>query len=285
MKRLAVGAAMAAGFAFAGIARNAEEPLWEAGVGLAAIHFPQYRGSDQDKNYVLPVPYFVYRGDFLNADREGVRGRFVKTDRLDVDLSLGASLPVSSSENQARQGMPDLRPSIEIGPSINWTLYRSIERGARLDLRFPVRAAFTIESHPRFIGGQFFPHVNLDLRDRDRFPGWNLGLLAGPIFTDSRYNHYFYEVQPEFATPERPAYSPPGGGFAGTEFIAALSKRFPKYWVGGFVRYDTLAGARFESSPLVTSHHYFAVGLGISWILGESRQRVDVPELGSPLRG
>jgi outer membrane scaffolding protein for murein synthesis (MipA/OmpV family) len=82
-------------------------------------------------------------------------------------------------------------------------------------------------------------------------------------------------VAPEFATPERPAFTP-GGGFAGMEYLAAVSKRYTKLWVGGFVRYDTLGGAAFAESPLVTSKHYFAAGFGLAWILGESTERVAV---------
>jgi hypothetical protein len=64
------------------------------------------------------------------------------------------------------------------------------------------------------------------------------------------------------------------------QFLAALSKRFPKYWVGGFVRYDTLNNAAFEQSPLVTTKKYFAAGFAISWILGESKERVPVTPYG-----
>jgi len=257
----------------------ADLPLWEAGVGVAAIEFADYRGSDHSRAFALPAPYFVYRGDFFKADRYGMRGVFMKTDTLDLNLSLGASLPVDSNETPARAGMPDLAPSIEAGPSLVVTMWRSTEQRMRLDLRMPLRGAVTIESHPRYIGLQFFPHLNLDIHDPAGMTGWNLGLLAGPVYTDGRYNRYFYEVAPAFATATRPAYSP-GGGYAGIQFIAALSKRFPKYWVGGFVRYDTLRGAVFEDSPLVTSKRYAAGGFGISWILGASSQRVPVNPYG-----
>jgi outer membrane scaffolding protein for murein synthesis (MipA/OmpV family) len=262
------------------LAHAKEEPLWEAGLGVGAIHFPQYRGSEQSKDYVLPAPYFVYRGDFLKADREGARGVFFRNENVDINMSLGASLPVSSSDNRAREGMSDLKPTVEIGPSFELTLWRSSRRDAKLDLRMPLRGAISVEARPRFVGTQFFPHLNVDLRNERYFPGWNLGMLAGGVFTDRRYNDYYYRVDPAFATPSRPAYDPPGGGYAGTEAIVALSKRFPRYWVGGFVRYDTLNNARFEESPLVTSKHYFAAGFAIAWILGESKSRVDVPDLG-----
>jgi len=100
------------------------------------------------------------------------------------------------------------------------------------------------------------------------------------IFTERRYNRYFYEVAPEFATADRPAYKAPGSGYAGTEMVMGFSKRFPSFWVGGFARYDTLRGANFESSPLVTSKKYVAFGLGVSWIFKESARRVEVNPFG-----
>ena len=257
----------------------ADEPLWEAAIGVGAVEFPDYRGSSHSRVYPIPVPYFVYRGRFLQADRRGARAVFLDTDRVELNLSLGASLPVDSSRNAAREGMPNLRPTLEFGPSLDLTLWQASDRLAKVELRLPLRGATTIEAHPRFAGTQFSPTLNLDVLDPAGFGGWNLGLLAGPIFTDARHNRYFYEVRPEFATPQRPAYTV-GGGYAGTQFIAALSKRFPKFWVGGFVRYDTLGGAKFEASPLVTSKHYVAAGIGISWIVGESSQRVPVTEFG-----
>ena len=255
-----------------GSAAAADEPLWEAGIGMAGLHFPDYRGSEQSRNYALPTPYLVYRGDFFKADRYGLRGVLFATDRLDLNLSVGASLPVDSSRNRAREGMPDLRPSFELGPSLYVTMWRSADRRVRLDARFPVRGAVTIESNPRYIGGQFFPHVNVDVVDPVGLAGWHLGMLAGPVYTDARYNRYYYEVAPAYATAARPAYTP-GAGYAGMQFLVAVSKRFPRYWIGGFARYDTLRGAVFESSPLVTSKKYVAAGIGISWILGESSQR------------
>ena len=278
---LAAAAVAAAGCSVPAMARD--EPLWEAGIGLTALDFPDYRGSSHSRAYVLPFPYLIYRGPFLRQDRHGLRGVFLENERFDLNLSVGASLPVDSSKNAAREGMPNLRPTVEFGPSLDVALWEAPSGRARVELRMPLRATVTVESHARFIGGQFSPHINLDLVDPLGRRGWNLGLLAGPVFTDGRYNRYFYEVADAFATPSRPAYTA-GGGYGGMQFIVALSKRFPKFWVGGFARYDTLAGAVFEQSPLVTSKRYFAAGIGFSWILRESPRRVPTNELGEPLK-
>jgi outer membrane scaffolding protein for murein synthesis (MipA/OmpV family) len=253
----------------------ADEPLWEAGMGIATVYLPDYRGSDHSRGYALPFPYFVYRGDFFKSDREGVRGIFYKDDRFDLHLSAGASLPVESKNNPVRAGMPDLRPSVELGPAMDVRLWRSPDRKTTVEARFPLRFAVTVESHPEYIGAQFSPHLNLDVTDPLGVPGWNLGMLAGPVLTDARYNRHYYGVSAEFATPTRPEYTPPRG-YGGMQFIVALSKRFPAFWVGGFARYDTLHGAVYDESPLVTSKRYAAGGVAIAWILGESKERVPV---------
>lgn len=255
----------------------AELPLWELGAGIGAFALPDYRGADEGRGYVLPVPYIVYRGKFLKADRHGIRGTLFDSDRLDLNLSVAASLPVDSTRNAARSGMPDLEPSVEFGPSLEIALWRSGDRSDLLALRLPLRAAFTVEGSPRAIGWVATPHLNLDLAGRGALAGWNLGLLAGPVYGSRRQHQYFYGVAPEFATPARPAYDAPGG-YAGLQFIAAASRRFPRYWVGAFLRADTLRGAAFEASPLLRRETYVAGGAGIAWLLGESTQRVQAEQ-------
>jgi hypothetical protein len=41
-----------------------ELPLWEAGIGVFPGTFPNYRGSDDQQDYLLPFPYLVYRENF-----------------------------------------------------------------------------------------------------------------------------------------------------------------------------------------------------------------------------
>ncbi len=94
-----------------------EHPLWELGVGVGAITLPDYRGSDESHTYVLPVPYFVYRGEHLKADRNGVRGMLYDSDKVDLNISISGTIPVHSKDNAARRGMADLKPAIEVGPT------------------------------------------------------------------------------------------------------------------------------------------------------------------------
>jgi len=246
------------------------EPLWELGVGVAGFSFYDYRGSSQSNTYVFPVPFFAYRGPILRADRDGARAVLFEGRRIAVDVSLGASVPTKSKDDEARTGMPDLAGTFEIGPNLIAELWQSSDRTLRLELRLPVREAITLQRSPRAIGLTFSPNLNLDVS----LPGkGNLGLLAGPLFADSRYHQYFYGVAPEFATPARPAYNAPGG-FAGWRATAAFSRRFGDAWLGAFVRYDDLHGASFAPSPLVQKQTSVTAGFGLSWIFATSSQRV-----------
>ncbi|MBW8307291.1 MAG: MipA/OmpV family protein [Thiobacillus sp.] len=274
-RRLSLAAllfACCAGHAFA-----AEKPLWELGAGISALSLPDYRGSDQASVYAIPFPYLIYRGEFLKADRHGIRGTFFGTDRIELNLSLGASLPVNSDDNRARQGMPDLQPTVELGPSLDLNLWRTADRRTRLDLRLPVRTAVTVKGGMDDIGWVFSPRLNLDITDVAGLAGWNMGLLAGPMYGSERNHDYFYTVAPQFATADRPAFDAKGG-YAGSQLMMTASKRYPKYWLGAFVRWDSLEGAVFADSPLVKSENYFAAGVGIAWILGESSTRVEAVE-------
>ena len=136
-------------------------------------------------------------------------------------MSFDATTPVRN--DRERSGMPDLKPTVELGPSFDLHLFRSDDGAMKLDLRMPLRAALTVEASPRIIGWTFSPRLNLDLRNPFGLPGWNLGLLAGPLFADRRYHDYFYSVAPQFATASRPEYHA-AGGYAGTQILAALTQ-------------------------------------------------------------
>jgi len=251
------------------------EPLWELGIGAAAVRFADYRGSDHQRVYALPLPFVAYRGRFLRADRDGARAILFAGRRVEVDVSLSASVPTRSKDNDARRGMPDLSGTFEIGPNLNLELWQSADRKLKLDLRMPLREAVTLQGSPRGIGVTFSPNLNLDVRN---FAGrWNLGMLAGPLFADRKYHEHFYGVAPEFATATRTAYSAPGG-YAGWRATTAFSRRLGNAWLGGFVRYDDLHGAAFADSPLVKRQSSVTAGFGISWIFAVSNQRVAASE-------
>lgn len=259
----------------AGVAHAEEKPLWEFGLGVGTMLFDDYRGSDETNVYPVPVPYFVYRGDFFKADSEGVRGLLFNRRYAELSMSVNGTIPVSSDDNDARRGMPGLRSTVEIGPSLDLHVFKSADERFKFDIRLPVRAPLTVESSPRTLGWIFAPRFNLDIADVAGYEDWNLGLSVGPMFADRKYHRYFYSVAERHATAERPAYQA-DGGYSGSHAIISLSKRFPDYWVGAYVRYDSLHGADFAASPLVKRQYSVSAGIGIAWMITQSKIMVDV---------
>jgi MipA family protein len=253
-----------------------QKPLWEAGLGVGGIVFPDYRGSDELKAYPIPLPYIVYRGKFLKADREGVRGEVFNRKYAELSLSVNGSIPVNSDDNDIRQGMPDLKPTLELGPSLDLHLWQSPDSRIKADLVLPLRAPITIESSPQFIGWVFAPRFNLDIENIGA-TGWNLGLGAGPLFADEKYHDYYYSIAPRYALPQRPTFSA-DGGYSGFHVLGSLSKRFANYWVGAYFRADSLHNAAFDDSPLVKQDYALSGGIGIAWMIGKSKRMVEAEE-------
>lgn len=253
------------------VAQEQGVPLWEVGGGATVLRVPDYRGSEEVRNYVFPIPWFVYRGEIFRADRDGVRARLFDSERVDLRIGIGGSVPVDSDRNQARQGMQDLRPLFEVGPVANVHLWRTDDRRAALDLRLPARAAFTVRSGVRHVGYVFAPQLNLDLRwpsatAPDR---WNLGLLVEVPFSDRRLNGYFYDVSAAEATATRPEYRS-RSGYGGWQTLAALSHRRDRWWFGAFIKYDNVSGAVFADSPLVTQRRQVSGGIAVSYVFARS---------------
>jgi MipA family protein len=261
----------------AGTLHAEEKPLWEFGMGAGGLSFPDYRGSDRTQFYPVPVPYFVYRGKFLKADRDGLRGVFFDHRQVELNLSINATIPVDSDDSSARRGMPDLKPSVEIGPSLNVHLWRSADEHVKVDLVLPLRAPLTIESSPQSLGLLFEPRVGLSVQDLAGHDGLKFGIGAGLSYADEKFHEHYYSVAPRFATSTRAAYDA-DAGYSGAHVLTSVSRRFPRYWVGAYLRYDMLAGTTFEDSPLMQTNHSLAGGIAFAWMLRESSRRVTVEE-------
>jgi outer membrane scaffolding protein for murein synthesis (MipA/OmpV family) len=143
-----------------------------------------------------------------------------------------------------------------------------------------VRAAIATDfSHTNGVGFVFSPHLSYTTRPLIAGVKWNLGAQAGPIFATGEFHQYFYGVDQSFASAERPAYSA-DGGYSGAYALMSLSRRFPRFWIGAFARFDMLKGAVFEDSPLVRRDYAFMAGVALAWVFAESSKkvRIDVDE-------
>ena len=258
----------------AGIAVCADKPLWELGAGLGVLQMPDYRGSDKNRIYVLPYPYFIYRGDILQVERDRVSGRIFKTDTVLLDFSFYGQVPVKSSDNDTRSGMPDLDPTFEAGPALNITLLENRQERYKLNLSLPARAVFSTDfSSLRHEGWVFSPRLSFEKGDIIAGSGWNLGLSAGPILADRGYNSYYYSVEPRYATATRPSYDA-GAGYGGSSVMLGLNKGYKQLILNAFVSVHFLQGAVIEDSPLVKSSYAVMSGIAVSWVFLKSAKSV-----------
>ncbi|MBK1614045.1 hypothetical protein CKO44_11265 [Rubrivivax gelatinosus] len=263
MKVLAAAALVAAAAAPA-----AAEPLWEAGLGATALRLPHYRGAAESSTWLLPLPWFVYRGERLRADRDGARALLFDTGRAEFDLGFAAGTPTRSDDDRARRGMDDLEPTVEVGPRLRLALAEG--RGWKTELRLPVRAVIGVDRSPSLLGWTAAPSLALD----GEHAGWGWGLQAGPIWGDRRLHRHYYEVRADEAAPGRPAYAA-AGGYAGWQATAALSRRAGAWWLAGFVRADSVAGAAFADSPLVRRTNNVGAGIALVRVFARSEREAD----------
>ncbi len=251
-----------------------EKPLWELGIGGGFLLMPDYRGSDKSRAYLLPFPYAVYRGGIFRLEDKRISARLFATDRVTLDASGYGAVPVRSSDNDARTGMPDLDPTFEFGPAMRIKLLDSKESRYRLSLALPLRAVFSTDfSSVRYEGFVFSPRLNFEKGDVIPGTGVYLGVSAGPMFADRGYHDYFYKVEPGNAMATRPTYAP-GSGYSGSTMTLGLGRNYKQFKFHTFVSADYLQGAVFEDSPLVKTRTSWMGGLSITWVFLKSEKTV-----------
>lgn len=247
-------------------------PLWELGAFAFGVSQQAYPGSDEQLTRGLVLPYGQYRGRFFRADRETAGLRAVKTPVYELDVGVSASFGGSSSEIGARRGMPDLGTLMEFGPrlKINLGTWGEGRHAGRWRIELPLRGVFDLTDSAAHRGMAFEPEINFQRRS---LGGWGYAVSLGAIVGDRRLNRTFYGVAPIYALPDRPAYEAKSGLVA-WRLSASVSRTLTPDWrVVGFARFDSVAGAANEDSPLVRRTTGATVGLGFSytWLRSQAR--------------
>jgi outer membrane scaffolding protein for murein synthesis (MipA/OmpV family) len=219
----------------------------------------------------------IYRGDVLKVEREGIRGLFYRSDRVETDISMNGNPPVGD-EAEARRGMPQLDPLVEMGPAVKWFLYRG-RRLSSLYVELAARGAIAIDPHDlglRYEGER--AGVSLETgryRWRAGSP-WSAGGRVGVDFADRKYHRYVYDVTPAEALPDRPAFRS-DAGYGGCSMSGFVVRRLtPDVTASIYGRWEYLGGAAYEDSPLVRTKENYVVGAAVVWKLAESKTTVRV---------
>jgi outer membrane scaffolding protein for murein synthesis (MipA/OmpV family) len=244
--------------------------LWEAGVGVGGISTPAYPGADQHTSRALALPFLIYRGRVLRSDQSGIGARLINSDAVQFDIGFAASLPANSNDVPARAGMPNLGTLIEFGPRVKLRVADfSPHSGLRFEL--PLRAVIEARGGLQHQGWTLEPRLVYEVSGEQK--AWTAEAQLGAVFGDSRINRYFYEVRPEFARPDRPAYSASSGLILVRTGLFASRRLNDKLRFFGFVRYDSYADAANRDSPLFKRPTGASIGFGLAWTLAHSSQR------------
>lgn len=265
---LALCAALAGSAATCAQEREATAlPLWEAGLFAGALSTPAYPASSQHHQRALVLPFLVYRGDVLRADRNGLGARMLHTDKVEFDIGFSGSLPASSNDVELRQGMPDLGTLIEFGPRVKIKLAEPAP-GQRLTLELPLRAVLEFNGGVRQVGYALEPKLAYEWQQRG---DWRLKSAFSLVLGDQQLNQYFYEVPAAYATTARPAYTAQAGLIGSRLSLDGSTRLGPDVNLFAFARYDLHEGAANRASPLFAQNQGTSIGLGLTWTLGRSQ--------------
>jgi MipA family protein len=251
-------------------AQQEPKPLWEIGAFVGAATTPAYPGASNRTSRALALPYLIYRGETLRAERGSVGARLVNTDDLELDIGFAASLPANSTDTPVRQNMRNLGTLVEFGPRLKMTLARP-SPSSRLRLEVPMRTVLEFNNGVNAQGLALEPELVYETRDIGA--GWGLSASGSLVLGNRKLNNYFYGVTAPDVTATRAAYAAQGGLMATRLALSTSKDLTPDIRVFGFVRYESYAGAANLSSPLHQASTGSSVGIGLAWTLGRSEQR------------
>ena len=162
--------------------------------------------------------------------------------------------------------MEDLDATVELGPSLELRLQHDADSSLWLEL--PLRVGYTLGSSIAPIGLSFHPRLAWRRPASVKY-GWKLRLDGGPLYSDSEFHGYFYNVAADEARPDRPEFEAKSG-FSGMRYGFSFSRRIERWWLGGFMRFDDLSDSEIEASPLVNDRRNFSLGLSLAYVLSEN---------------
>ena len=247
----------------------ADLPLWEVGVVGVGVSQQAYPGSAEQVRRALALPYVIYRGKYLRADRDNIGVRVVNQERYELDVGFAGAFGSRASDTEARRGMPELGTLVEFGPRLKWNLGAAPGDG-RLRADVALRGVFDLSDSLRYKGLSLEPRLVYEQRGEG---GWRYGASGGPLLGNARLADTFYGVAPAYALPDRPAYAAKAGLIAWRLGVSASREVTPDLRLFLFGRLDSVAGAANRDSPLVRKTNGGSVGVGLSYTFARSSQR------------
>lgn len=238
----------------------------EVGIGLGYAHIPDYIGSDEADDYVVPFPYIRYRSEKLNVDRNAIQSNLWRSGNWSLELSFSGAVRVESDENQAREGMEDIDFIGEAGPALHYYFQGDRTSDNAFFLILPLRPVIStdftslsyrgVSFNPRLRWHKSYFYNGLEVRPQ---------LSAELRSATAGYHDYLYGVDPTFATAERQPYSA-SKGYGGYTLNYSTELVLDHYLLAGFIHYVNINGATFADSPLVRQNSNVFFGVAAAYL-------------------
>ncbi|MHB8253568.1 MAG: MipA/OmpV family protein [Acidiferrobacter sp.] len=238
------------------------------GLGLAFFMAPAYPGSDSERPFVYPYPYFDYESPILHLHHEHLHAKFAPGSPWSVGFGLNGSPPADAGSPDARLDMPALPPTFAMGPNVMYRL-RWRPWGLRSSLGAEIRYRTAIDPGAHLVGIGSSASGFIEWQS-SRGHMWPISIGLGPVWRSRGVNNDFFGVPEMYATPWRPAYQAPGG-YAGMRVTAAVTTHLGNMSFAVFGRYRNYRGAVFSASPLLKASSTFVLGIAVVWVFIRSR--------------
>ena len=262
-------------FSFTIISKAEVKPLYEIGAFLGHGSLADYPASDERRYLTLPFPFLNYRGELLSSDNEsGTRLRFIKDANFDFDLSFGGSFPTQTNENKAREGMPNLDWTLEIGPRLLYYFYRDSQWG-NIRIGIPIRKSISTDFQTtRDVGYIFAPTFQIDRYHILGEQNLDLYFIMTLNYLNEGEARFFYQVDPQYQTLERKSYQAKDG-FLGTDYSLSFKYEHKQkiFLVGA--NYSDFSSSANRESFLHRADSSWSYFVGFGWIFFESEEKVD----------
>ena len=249
------------------VSHNLRAAEIELGAGTFFTSLPKYLGSEEQNSYTLPFPYFYYRSDKLEIERNSFTRYFWQQNNWYLDFSATGNLPVESKKTKIRKAMPDLDFVGQLGPEIKHYLIGSPNSAEQFSVAFNIRKAVATDlTYLSSVGW----HSSIAIAYNTKLPAifngeLELNTRLNLNAADHNYLDYYYGVKPQYQTTQRSYYTATSGYFNhGLSFGLTWQKE--AIWMGGFLKYNSLSNSKIQTSPLVTDTENWSFGLGLVWI-------------------
>ena len=278
---LVAGSNASAASASAPAAAPEQKPRWELGAGAGMLYAPDYPGSSEHHLRGLALPYIIYRGDvFRLGDGQTARAVAFETNRLEFNLSFDAAFDADSENNELREGMDDLDFMFQLGPQLSIRLADftfTDDSRSELFLALQTRAVFSSDLKRIDQRGYVFEPMLRYKHYGLLSPKLDATISLRPLWASQQLHAYFFDVEPRFATLERPEYEADAGYFGtGLNFYASYQMT-EKASVFFGTQTTSLHGAANRDSPLHQKDLTVAFGAGLVWTFLASKKLVTVP--------